>query len=267
MPPSRARATPESYSILKSETKRRADVLLVEQGLAETRTRAQALILAGAVVDAHAQRIDKPGAMLASSTVLRLKEQPLPYVSRGGLKLAAALQRFEVAVQGAICLDVGASTGGFTDCLLQAGAAKVYALDVGYGQLAWSLRQDPRVVVLERCNIRSAPDTLIAEPCGLMVIDVSFISLRLVLPPALRFTSADAQVVALVKPQFEVGRADIGKGGIVRDAQARQRALDEIYAEMGALGLGDLQSMESPIVGAKGNHEFLLSGRRRILAR
>ena len=238
-------------------------MLLVEQGLAPTRNRAQALIIAGAVVGAGDVRIDKPGMLLAADNLLRLKDQPLPYVSRGGLKLAAALQQFAVDVRDAICLDVGASTGGFTDCLLQNGARQVFAVDVGYGQLAWSLRQDARVVVLERCNIRTAPDTLLPAPASIVVFDVSFISLRLVLAPALRFCTADAMVIALVKPQFEVGQADVGKGGIVRDAAARQRALIQAQDTLTALGVGPLQSMDSPIQGAKGNHEFLLCGRRR----
>ena len=243
-------------------SKLRADRLLVAQGLADTRTRAQALIVAGAVVAVGTDaRIDKPGMMLSPATQLRLKEQPLPYVSRGGLKLSAALKHADVDVSGKVCLDVGSSTGGFTDCLLQAGAARVYAVDVGYNQLVWSLRQDPRVVVHERCNIRTAPASLIEEPCDVLVMDVSFISLRLVLPPALRYAKTDAVVVALVKPQFEVGLKDVGKGGIVKDPAAQHRALQDIVEVATALGINDVRTLPSPILGAKGNREFLLVGR------
>lgn len=239
---------------------KRADMVVVEQGLAPSRARAQALILAGAViVMGEDRRIDKPGQLLGEATELRLKDQPIPYVSRGGLKLAAALQRYGVSCRGATCLDVGASTGGFTDCLLQNGAAKVYALDVGHNQLAWSIRQDPRVVVIERCNIRLADDSVVPEPCAVIVIDVSFISLRLVLPKVLRFAQPGARLIALVKPQFEVGPQALGKHGVVRDEAARQGALDSIVAEAGSLGLQHIGTMPSPIVGAKGNHEFLLS--------
>lgn len=242
----------------------RADKLVVDQGLAPTRSRAQALILAGVVKGEGDRRIDKPGELIAPDVQLHLKGDVLPYVSRGGLKLQGALDHFHIDPTDAVCLDVGASTGGFTDCLLQRGARKVYALDVGYGQLAWSIRQDPRVVVIERTNIRSLVRGDAACPvdsaCDVIVFDVSFISLRLVLPPALQFAASPCRIIALVKPQFEVGRADIGKGGIVRDAAARQRALDEAVAECQALGLVDIQTMVSPIEGAKGNQEFLLTG-------
>ncbi|HET6347424.1 MAG TPA: TlyA family RNA methyltransferase [Myxococcota bacterium] len=242
-------------------TKQRVDVLLVEQGLVPSRARAQALVLAGAVVESvSGRRLDKPGAQLADDVELRLKDQPLPYVSRGGLKLAAALERFAIDPRGRVCLDVGASTGGFTDCLLQHGASRVYAIDVGYNQLAFNLRQDPRVVVHERCNIRHAPPELVPEPCSLLVVDVSFISLKLVLPAARQFLAPGAVLAALVKPQFEVGRADVGKGGVVRDPAARQRALDEVATCAAELGFYGLQTLDSPILGAKGNHEFLLGG-------
>src|SRR5688500_834279 len=198
-----ARPPPPSEDMAKRE---RADVMVVEQGLWESRTRAQALILAGAIVTEDGRKIETPGDQLIPDLKLRLKGEPMPYVSRGGLKLAAALSQFGVDAAGKICLDVGASTGGFTDCLLQAGAARVVAVDVGYGQLAWSLREDPRVVVIERQNIRDLPVELVGERCDLVVIDVSFISLALVLPPVTRFITPDATLVALVKPQFEVGR-------------------------------------------------------------
>ena len=241
--------------------RQRADLLVVEQGLAPTRNRAQALILAGAVMCGPDRKVDKPGDLLAEGVELWLKGEPLPYVSRGGLKLAAALDRFGVEVEGRTCVDVGASTGGFTDCLLQRGARKVYAIDVGYGQLAWSLRQDRRVVVIERQNIRMMPPELVPERCELAVIDVSFISLKLVVPATLPLCAPGARLVALVKPQFEVGRADVGKGGIVRDAAARARALAEIVEACARAGLRGIDTMDSPIVGAKGNREFLLTGR------
>ncbi len=245
-------------------SRQRADVLVVQQGLAATRSRAQALILAGAVLRQDNSRVDKAGATLSSDTILKLKGQPLPYVSRGGLKLARALQVFSaqggLQVAQAVCLDVGASTGGFTDCLLQHGASRVYALDVGYNQLAWSVRQDPRVVVLERLNIRHATEAHVPEAVDLVVIDVSFISLRTVLPTVVPFARPGAHLVALVKPQFEVGRARLGKSGVVRDASARADAVAAIVAEAAALGLTDVAVIDSPIVGAKGNHEFLLHG-------
>lgn len=244
-----------------SGKRQRADHLVVEQGLATSRTKAQALILAGAVLTEEGKRIDKPGEMLGGDIKLRIKGEPLPFVSRGGLKLAAALDRFSLKVQDAVCLDVGASTGGFTDCLLQRGAQRVYAVDVGYGQLAWSLREDPRVVVLERVNIRELEPSQIPEPCVVLVIDVSFISLTLVLPAAQRFLAPGARLVALVKPQFEVGRERVGKGGIVRDESARRDALERVVQCASALGWEDVQTMDSPILGAKGNHEYLMTAR------
>lgn len=241
--------------------RQRADVLLVEQGLAPTRSRAQALILAGAVMRGPDRKVDKPGELVDDSVELSLRGDPLPYVSRGGLKLAAALDAFGVDPAGRTCLDVGASTGGFTDCLLQRGARRVYAVDVGYGQLAWKLRQDPRVVVLERVNIRTLDPALVPEPCELVVIDASFISLCIVVPASLRFAAPGATLVALVKPQFEVGPKDVGKGGIVRDPAARERALMDVRDACAKLGLDGLESIDSPILGAKGNHEYLLRAR------
>jgi 23S rRNA (cytidine1920-2'-O)/16S rRNA (cytidine1409-2'-O)-methyltransferase len=239
--------------------RRRADVLAVEQGLAPTRNRAQALILAGALMAGPDRKVAKAGELLEETTELWLREEPLKYVSRGGLKLEAALERFRVDPKDLVCLDVGASTGGFTDCLLQRGARRVYALDVGYGQLAWSLRQDPRVVVLERTNVREL--AVLPEPCQLVVIDVSFISLKLVLPKVKALVAPGAQLCALVKPQFEVGRADVGKGGIVRDEAARARALAEVVSSCKELGMTELATMDSPIRGQKGNHEYLLAAR------
>lgn len=250
-------------------SKERADVLVVDQGLAETRSRAQALILSGAVVvvttsataATQERRVDKAGEMLPADATLRLKGEPLPFVSRGGLKLAAALDHFGVNPATRTCLDIGASTGGFTDCLLQRGATKVFAVDVGYNQLAWQLREDPRVVVIERENIRTMDPVKVPEPVSLTVIDVSFISLALVIPHAVKFMAPGAELIALVKPQFEVGRGDVGKGGIVRDESARTRSLENVLGMIAKEGFAASGTIDSPILGAKGNHEFLLHAR------
>ena len=245
---------------MAAATPERADLALVRQGLAESRSRAQALILAGAVLRADTgARVEKPGMVLPLNAPLRLRAS-LPFVSRGGIKLAAALTARGLDVQGKICLDVGVSTGGFTDCLLQRGAARVYGVDVGYGQLDWRLRQDPRVVLHERCNIRHVPPGLLPEPCAVVVVDVSFISLLLVLPAILPFLDRPASLVALVKPQFEVGRGQVGRGGIVRETDLQARAVARVQAAAAALGMVELASLPSPICGAKGNQEFLLSG-------
>ena len=249
-----------------SKRKVRADLLVVEQGLASTRSRAQALILSGAVCKRDGERIDKAGTQLEPSVELRLKGKPLPYVSRGGLKLAGALDRFEINPKGRICLDVGASTGGFTDCLLQRGAIRVFAVDVGYNQLAWSLRNDERVISMERTNIRTLEEGDLPELVTLIVADVSFISLELILGPSLRVAEPGAEIVMLVKPQFEVGRGDVGKGGIVRDQGARRGALDKIIAVFREHGLENIEWMDSPIKGAKGNQEYLLRARVPLTA-
>ncbi|HZR10881.1 MAG TPA: TlyA family RNA methyltransferase [Myxococcales bacterium] len=236
----------------------RADVLVQQRGLAESRTRAQALILAGSVV-ADDHRVEKPGQLLDESVELRVKEQ-LPYVSRGGLKLARALDHFALPVEGRTCLDLGASTGGFTDVLLQRGAARVFSVDVGYGQLHPRLRADPRVVVLERVNARALD---LGEPCGAAVADLSFISLRLVLPAlvaALR--PSDAWACVLVKPQFEAGRTEVGKGGVVRDPAVHARVVSEIESQFQRLGLKVRGSVESPLHGPAGNREFLVAAAR-----
>ncbi|MFL5307764.1 MAG: TlyA family RNA methyltransferase [Polyangia bacterium] len=235
----------------------RADLALVEQGLAPSRERARALILAGEVL-AGDRPIDKAGDLVDAGAELRLRSAPMPYVSRGGLKLAHALDVFGVDPRGLTALDVGASTGGFTDCLLQRGAARVTCVDVGQGQLDWKVASDPRVRVLDKVNIRLAPPDLLPERVDLIVIDVSFISLRLVLPVLPAFGKPGAPLVALVKPQFEVGRADVGKGGIVRDEAARARALAEVRAAAVADGYTAVADTVSPITGGKGNIEFLL---------
>ncbi len=235
--------------------KERLDKLLVARGLAETRTKAQALILAGQVFSAQ-QRLDKPGVLLPIDAELTLKET-MPYVSRGGLKLAAALDHFNVHVEGFTCLDVGASTGGFTDCLLQRGAVKIVALDVGHGQLAWKIRQDTRVEVREHINARYLQREDFDILFDLAVCDVSFISLKLILPVLPPLLKSSGQVITLIKPQFEVGRAEVGKGGIVRDEAAQQRVVTEITTFATTVGLQTRGIIDSPILGQDGNREFL----------
>lgn len=237
--------------------KQRLDKLMVERGLAPSREKAQALIMAGqVVVGDHAAQ--KAGQQVTDEVEIRIKGEVMPYVSRGGLKLAQGLDAFEIDPAGRIAIDVGASTGGFTDCLLQRGAKRVYAVDVGYGQLAWKLREDARVVVMEKTNIRHLqPEQLELLP-DLAVIDASFISLNLVLPPTLALLTRPAEVVALVKPQFEVGKGAVGKGGIVRDPKLHEEVLasmEHLAAELGAELLG---ICDSPITGADGNREFLM---------
>jgi 23S rRNA (cytidine1920-2'-O)/16S rRNA (cytidine1409-2'-O)-methyltransferase len=238
-------------------SKVRADVAVFEQGLAPSRERAQALILAGQILCGD-KPVDKAGDRLPAGAVLRMRGEPMPYVSRGGLKLAHALDTFKVDATGVVAVDVGASTGGFTHCLLQRGASRVYCIDVGHGQLDWKIASDPRVVVIDRTNIRHMPPERIPEPCTLAVADVSFISLRLVLPvlPALLVPGAPA--VVLVKPQFEVGRDKVGKGGIVRDDADRRQAIVEVATAARALGFTVVGETTSPITGGKGNVEFLL---------
>ena len=233
----------------------------MELGLAPTRARAQALVLAGQVV-VDDQRVDKPGTRVPAEAEVRLKGEPMPYVSRGGLKLEAALRHFRIDVRGAICADVGASTGGFTDCLLQAGAARVYALDVGRGQLHARLRSDPRVVVVEGVNARHLGPSELPELASVIVLDVSFISLTHVLPATLRRLAPGGVTVALVKPQFEAGRAQVGKGGVVRDDGVRAEAVARVRACMEELGLVPIGALDSPIHGPAGNREILLVARK-----
>lgn len=238
-------------------SKERLDKILVDRGLTPSRERARALILAGqVVVDDH--RIDKAGTRVSPLADIRLKGADIPYVSRGGLKLERGLDAFAVAVQGRVAIDVGASTGGFTDCLLQHGAARVFAVDVGYGQLAWKLRDDPRVVNLERTNIRDLSRSQLDEPPSLAVIDASFISLKLALPPTLKLLTPDAEVIALIKPQFEVGKGKVGKGGVVRDPEQHRETVAAIEAVAVELGCRVGEVIESPLLGPKGNREFLI---------
>ena len=238
-------------------TKLRADVAVFEQGLAPSRERAQALILAGQILYGD-RPIEKAGEVVPAGAMLRLRGEPMPYVSRGGLKLVHAIDTFGVDVAGAVAVDIGASTGGFTDCLLQRGATRVYCVDVGHGQLDWKIASDPRVVVIDRTNIRHLQTGRIPEPCTLAVIDVSFISLRLVLPVLPTLLVPGASVLALVKPQFEVGREKVGKGGIVRNDADRAQAVADIAAVARGLGFTVVGETTSPITGGKGNVEFLL---------
>lgn len=237
-------------------SRQRLDLLLVERGLVETREKARALIMAGSVL-VDGEPATKPGREASRDCDLRLRAE-LPYVSRGGLKLEAALAAFPaVQPDGVLAVDVGASTGGFTDCLLQRGAARVVAIDVGYGQLAWKLRQDPRVTVLERTNVRTMTELPGGQKAALAVIDVSFIGLELVLPPVANFLSADGSAIALIKPQFEAGREQVGKGGVVRDPLVHAAVLRRVLGWAEEHGWSARGLIASPVLGPKGNVEFL----------
>ena len=237
--------------------KTRADQLLVTRGLAESRTKAQALIMAGAVFSGE-RKLAKPGDMLAEDAPLEVRGKDHPWVSRGGIKLAHGLDHFGFDVTGAVALDVGSSTGGFTDVLLSRGAAKVYAVDVGTNQLAWKLRQDPRVIALEQTNARYLTNEQIPEPVDIVTCDASFISLSKVLEAPLKLAKAGAKLVALIKPQFEAGRGEVGKGGVVRDPAVHERVCDDVRVWVASQGWRVLGITESPITGPEGNIEFLL---------
>jgi 23S rRNA (cytidine1920-2'-O)/16S rRNA (cytidine1409-2'-O)-methyltransferase len=238
-------------------TKQRLDILVLERGLACSIEKARALIMAGqVVVGDHAA--DKAGQQVASDADIRLKGENLPYVSRGGLKLRRALDVFGIDVTGLVAVDVGSSTGGFTDCLLQAGAVKVFAIDVGYGQLAWKLQQDPRVVSMEKTNIRYVIPGQLDEVPSLAVIDASFIALAKVLPATVALLQPGGRIIALIKPQFEVAKGEVGKGGIVRDPQAHEKVIEDVRNTASELGLTVAGLCESPITGADGNREFLI---------
>jgi 23S rRNA (cytidine1920-2'-O)/16S rRNA (cytidine1409-2'-O)-methyltransferase len=239
----------------------RLDTLLVEKGLAPTQERARALIMAGAVL-VEENVTDKAGALVFPEAAIRLKGEDHPYVSRGGLKLRGALENFGINVAGLIALDVGASTGGFTDCLLQAGAAKVYAVDVSYGQLAWKLREDKRVVSIERTNIRYYEGGDIVDRIDLAAIDTSFISLKLVIPAVLNLIAADASLLALIKPQFEVGRQEVGKRGVVKDPARHRQVVEEIENFCRESHLHVLGTCESTLTGPAGNREFFIHARK-----
>jgi 23S rRNA (cytidine1920-2'-O)/16S rRNA (cytidine1409-2'-O)-methyltransferase len=215
------------------------------------------MIMAGKIL-VNTHPVDKPGFFISKEDRVAVKGSDIPYVSRGGLKLEAALRALELPVDGYVCLDVGASTGGFTDCLLQNGALRVYAVDVGYGQLAWKLRQDPRVVVIERTNIRHLPVAAIPEAVDLVTIDVSFISLKIVVPAVLGFLKKDAQILALIKPQFEVGKDQVGKGGVVRDSKLHSEVIENLSELFSRMGLSCKNVLPSPILGPKGNREFFI---------
>lgn len=235
----------------------RLDKLLVEKGLVQSRERAKAIILAGMVV-VEDRVVDKAGTLVEHNSRIRVKGRDHSYVSRGGPKLEEALRAFQVDPGGKVAMDIGASTGGFTDCLLQKGAKKVYAVDVGYGQLAWRLRQDPRVVNLERRNIRYVKPEDIGEKVDLAVIDTSFISVEKFLPNVLQMVREGGWIVALLKPQFEVGKGEVGKGGVVRDKRKHQQVLDRVSRFSESIGLKVRGTMESPLLGPKGNREFFI---------
>jgi len=250
---------------MTATSKIRIDLLLVERGLVPSRERARAMILAGRVMVAE-QKVEKPGATVAADAAIRLLGEDQPYVSRGGIKLVAALEHWKIDVAGRWCLDVGASTGGFTDCLLQHGAAHVTAVDTGFGQIAMALRQDPRVRLMERTNARLLEPGALARADGegltLLVMDVSFISATLVLGPVIAAAQGLTEAVVLVKPQFEAGREHVGKGGIVRDPEAHQLAIDKVAECVESLGWKVVETISSPITGMEGNREFLLYARR-----
>jgi 23S rRNA (cytidine1920-2'-O)/16S rRNA (cytidine1409-2'-O)-methyltransferase len=256
----------DPYSVDGARVKLRLDKLLVDRGLVASRDRAQALIIAGKVL-VNEQKFDKAGTQVALDVAVRLLGEDLKYVSRGGLKLEHALAHWNIDVQGKICLDVGASTGGFTDCLLQGGAERVIAIDTGYGQMDFQLRQDPRVRLLEKTNARYVTRQSIGEMVDLIAVDVAFISATLVLGPVVnaalpqsRGERCGRQVIVLVKPQFEAGREFVGKGGIVRDEAAQLRSVEKVKATLEGLGCSSLDRIDSPILGAEGNREFLLRG-------
>ena len=241
--------------------KKRLDVLLTERGLQESRQRAQAVIMSGEVF-VNGQRVDKPGTAVAEDARIEVRGGTLAYVSRGGLKLEKAMAAFPIDLNGAVCADIGASTGGFTDCMLQNGAEKVYAVDVGYGQLAWALRGDPRVVNLERTNIRGVTPEQIGEPVDFVSVDVSFISLKLVLPVAAALLAAQGEAVCLVKPQFEAGREKVGKKGVVRDRAVHAEVLERAAGYAVESGFSVCGMDFSPVKGPEGNIEYLMYLRR-----
>lgn len=242
--------------------KERLDAALVHRGVTSSREQAGRLILAG-VVKVNGLRIDKRAHLVGPDAAIDVEGAACPYVSRGGIKLAAAMDTWGLSCHSMIAMDVGASTGGFTDCLLQRGACRVYAVDVGYGQLAWKIRQDPRVRILERTNIRYLSPDSVPDAIQLAVVDVSFISLRLVLPCVIRFLAEEAWVVALIKPQFEVGKGNVGRGGIIRDESQRQSTISNLLRYAGMIGLEQQGILDSPIAGRKGNREALVAWRWR----
>jgi len=261
--------------------KERLDKILVSKGLVKSREMAKAIVMEGKVF-VDGKKITKSGTSVSGTSAIYLKEGDLPYVSRGGLKLEAAIYFFSIDLNNKIIMDVGSSTGGFTDCLLKMGARKVYCIDVGYGQLAWSLRKDPRVVVMERTNIRNLTEIvksqkskvksleledLIKSNIDMATVDVSFISLKKVIPHVLGFLRKEGEVLALVKPQFEVGKGEVGKGGIVREEEKRVKAVKDVKEDLEKLGLKTVGIFQSPITGQKGNIEFFLYMKRGFYGR
>jgi 23S rRNA (cytidine1920-2'-O)/16S rRNA (cytidine1409-2'-O)-methyltransferase len=242
---------------MASIDKKRLDILVHDKGLARSRQAARSMIMAGVVLVNNIP-MDKPGALIDPSATIICKQPESLYVSRGGLKLEHALKIIPLDIKGNVCLDVGASTGGFTDCLLRFGAKSVYAVDVGYGQLDWKLRQDPRVIVIERTNIRYISLELLPEPFDLVTIDVSFISLKIVVPSILPFLKKDGKILALIKPQFEVGKNLVGKGGVVKDPILHQTVIDELSGFFNNLGWMCERVVPSPILGPRGNKEFIV---------
>ncbi|MBN1932736.1 MAG: TlyA family RNA methyltransferase [Desulfobacterales bacterium] len=240
------------------EKKKRLDVMIVGKGLSKSRQQAQALIMAGKVL-VNQQPISKPGALVSVDDIIGIRGGEIPYVSRAGLKLEKALKATGINIENFICMDVGASTGGFTDCLLQHGVKKVYAVDVGYGQLAWKLRTDSRVIVIERTNIRYMSTEAISELVDLVTIDVSFISLKIVVPAVLKFMNKNARILALIKPQFEVGKGKVGKKGVVRDSAQHVLVIENLSDFFIEKGLLPEAVIPSPILGSKGNKEFIIS--------
>ena len=236
----------------------RLDILIVEKGFIKSRQRAKSVIMAGKVLVDN-NPVDKPGTFIKNDAKIIVKIDDNPFVSRGGLKLEKALKNIPVSVKNLTCLDIGASTGGFTDCLLQNGAVKVYAVDVGYGQLDWSLRQNPRVVVIERTNIRYMSYEKISEKVDIVVADTSFISLKIVIPSAEKFMRHDTKVLALIKPQFEAGKKNVGKGGVVKDSKIREQVIQDLESFFKERGYMVNQVIPSPILGPKGNREYIIS--------
>jgi 23S rRNA (cytidine1920-2'-O)/16S rRNA (cytidine1409-2'-O)-methyltransferase len=237
--------------------KERLDKLLVEKGMVQSRERARALIMEGRVT-VDGQALEKPGTLVKMDAHLQIQGEDLPYVSRGGVKLEGALKSFEVDPEGKVVIDVGASTGGFTDCVLQKGAKKVYAIDVGYGQLAWRLQKDPRVINLERRNIRYLKKEEVPEEADLILVDTSFISIEKFLPRLVEFLKEGGDLLCLIKPQFEVGKGEVGKGGVVKDSKLHQKVVDRISQFSRGLGLSVRGIIESPLLGPKGNKEFFI---------
>ena len=244
--------------------KKRLDALVFELGLTESREKARALIMAGSVYVDH-QKSDQPGAMIREGAVIEVRGETLPYVSRGGLKLEKAMQIFPIFLCEKVCMDIGASTGGFTDCMLQNGAERVYAVDVGYGQLAWKLRTDPRVVNLERTNVRYLTEEQVPEKLAFFSVDVSFISLKLVLPVASAFLMDGGEGVCLIKPQFEAGREHVGKNGVVRDRKVHEEVIRKVCDFAPSCGLSPQGLSFSPVKGPKGNIEYLLFVQKNAL--